>query len=145
VVKRLDEIAQIENLPKATVMEKLIMGYTPVPAVIVPGEFRHIAPGEIQRLNKIKPYSITVSVSWNKSIGMPYKIWKSWKQGLITQEEFTRQYIERLMLPDAQVEIERLKKLRETNDVYVTSFESDDGRSMRKIFVDFVNGKIVWK
>jgi len=146
---RLDEIALIENLPKSRIMEKLIMNYTPVPAPEVPGEFKTIYVSEIQRLTKIKPYAVVVSLYWNKKLGYPYKVYHAFRKGLeegtITPAEFQRKYIERLMLPDAQEEIAHLRKLRENNDIYITSFEREEEGSLRKIFVDFVNGKITWK
>lgn len=142
---RLDEIAMIENLPLNTLMEKLILNYTPVPAPEIPGEFKTVYAPYIRRLKKLKPYVIAISVLWNSKIGMPYKIRKELKEGKITIQEFTRKYIERLMLPDAQEEIARLRKLKETQDIYITCFNVNEEGSMRKIFVDFVNGKIVWK
>jgi hypothetical protein len=142
---RLDEIAMIENLPTNTIVEKLIMNYTPTPAPNIPGEFKAILSPQIQRLRKLKPYAVIVGLHWNKKLGMPYKAHNDLKEGRITLKEFTRNYIERLMLPDAQEEIVRLRKLRESNDIYIASFEFEEEGSIRKIFVDFVNGKLTWK
>lgn len=144
VIDKIHECAVIENLPKNIILEKIIMGYTPTPAPKIPGEFKTITMWEIYRLHKIKPYAVIVSVQWNKLLGFPPKIYHTMKKEM-SPAEFQRKYIERLMLPDAQEEIARLKKIRESHDVYVASMEVNEEGSMRKIFVDFVNGKIVWK
>jgi len=151
---KLDLIADIENLPKETVLEKLIMNYTPVPAEVKPGEFRAMYMSHVTRLRKIKPQAITVliphtpkhdqAVPFNK-LAIPYKVYKDYWEGRITWDEYKRQFIERWMLPDAQAEIARLRKLRETQDVYIVGFERDEEHSIRKMFVDFLNGKLVWK
>jgi len=143
--RRLDEISLIENLPKNIIIEKLIMNYTPVPSPEIPGEFRVIYMREIPGLLKLKPYAIIVSVYQNKKLGVSRKLYREYRDSKISQVEFTRLYIERLMLPDAQREIKKLRKLQENHDVYITSFEREEEGSIRKIFVDFVNGKLVWK
>lgn len=144
VMTRLDEISLIENIPKSIMMEKLIMSYTPIPAVLVPGEFKSIYISNIQRLKRIRPYAITVCVHGNNLLGFNYKEYLKMRKEL-TPVDFQKKYIERLMLPDAQTEIARLRIFQETHDVFITSFERDEEGSMRKIFVDFVNGKIAWK
>lgn len=145
VLTRLDEITLIENIPKNKLIEKMIMGYVPVPALMIPGEFRSIYINEVHRMRRLKPHAIVISLYWNSKLGMPLKIRNELRDGIITIEEFQRKYIERLMLPDAQEEITRLRKLKETNDVFITSFEPREEKSMRKIFVEFINGRLVWK
>ncbi len=144
LIDRLYEIAVVENIPKNLLLEKMIANYIPIPAPQIPGEFKTIAITEIQRLHKVKPYAIIVSVSWNKKLGFPPKVYHPMRKEM-SHAEFQRKYIERLMLPDAQEEIAYLKKMRESHDVYITSFEVAEEGSMRRIFVDFVNGKITWK
>ena len=145
MIKRMDEIASIENLPKNKIIEKMIMGYVPIPAPIAPGEFVSIYMSDVHKLLKLKPYTIIISVYKNGKIGMPYKMYRGLRDGIISINEFQRKYIERLMLPDAQEEIVRLRKLRESNNIYIASFEKKDEGSMRKMFVDFVNGDLLWK
>jgi len=142
---RLDEIAMVENLPKNTIIEKLIMNYVPIPAPKIPGEFRSMYMANIRRLLRTKPHAVITSLYPNGKIGVPVKLYMEKRDGVISIKEFQRKYIERLMLPDAQAEILRLRKLRETNVVYVGSFEGEEEGSMRQIFVDFVNGKLTWK
>ncbi len=145
VIKRIDEIASIENLPKNKLIEKMVMGYVPVPAPIAPGEFISVYMSDVHKLLKLKPYTIIISVYKNGKIGMPYRMYREFRDGIIPLKEFQRKYIERLMLPDAQEEIARLRKLRESNNIYIASFEKEDEGSMRRMFVDLVNGKLVWK
>ncbi len=139
------EIATIENMPEARLLEKMITNYIPVPAILAPGEFRSIGVQRSRTLNKLKPGTIIVSVFWNTKIGIDYKFWRAWRANEVTWEEFQRKYIERLMLPDAQEEIARLRKFAESQDVYITSWEADEEHSMRKIATDFINGKATWK
>ncbi len=149
VKARLYELSFIEKLPPNIMLEKIISQYVPTPAPETPGEFKTIQMTAIRQLNNLKPYSIVISVQWNTKLGFPPKLYhpllKDRKEGKITPSEFQRIYIERLMKPDAQEEIAHLKKLRESHDIYITSFEIKEEGSMRQIFVDFVNGKIVWK
>lgn len=144
-IKKLHEIEAIENVPTVKILERLIMSYTPVPAILKEGEFKSIPSSSVNILKKIKPYAIVVSLFWNKKIGIDFKIWKDMREGRMSKEEFQRTYIEKLMLPAAQEEIKRLKKLKTTNDVYITSWEGNAEFTMRQIFLDFVSGKLVWK
>lgn len=143
---RLYEVADIENLPKETVLTKMIMSYVPTPAPKIPGEFKSIRITNIQGMNKVNPYAIVVSVQWNKLIGPPVKIYRQFRAKKISPGEFKRKYIERLLLPDAQEEIINLRRLCESHDIYITSFEILEENSARQIFIEFVNGgSAIWK
>ena len=145
VMMRLDEIMDIENLSKSKMLEKIIMTYSPTPVVSENGIFKPVDMRHIRTVQKMKPYAIVVSVWWNGKLGIDYKTYIEYKENKITWEQFTRKYIERLMLPDAQEEIKRLMKLKESNDIYIVSWEADEDHSIRRLFVDFVEGKLVWK
>ncbi len=144
VIDKLDKSAMIENIPRNILLEKIIATYVPIPSPKIPGEFKVIRMSDISRLQRINPYAVVVSVSWNKKLGFPMKVYHQMRNGM-SSAEFQRKYIERLMLPDAQEEITYLKKITESHDVYITSFEMKEENPMRRIFVDFVNGKIIWK
>lgn len=144
VMKRINEIVDIENTTKQKLIQKMVENYVPIPAIIQEGEFRTILQRTVGSLYRVKPHAIVACASICGKIGMPLKVFHAWRHGIITWEEFRRKYIERLMLPDAQEEIKRLKKLRQSQDVYISSWETDEEHSMRKIFVDFVSGKLVW-
>jgi len=145
VLERLQEIELIENLPREKLITKMITNYVPVPVPRIPGEFKCITTHQAKKIKNRCPYTITVSPYRNKKIGLNDDIWKQWKNGEISWEEVQRKYLERLLLPDAQAEIQRLKKLQETQDVYITSWEVEEEQSLRKLFVDIMNGKIIWK
>ncbi len=154
VRRKLDIIADTENLPKELVLEKLIMNYTPVPVEVKAGEFRTMSMSDVTRLRKIKPQSIIVlipqtprgnhDVPYNK-LAVPYRVYEDYWNERITWGEYTRKFIERWMLPDAQTEITRLRKLRETQDVYIVGFEREEEHSIRRMFADYLNGVICWK
>ncbi len=150
VRRKLDLIADTENLTTEQVLEKLIVNYTPAPAEVKAGEFRTIYMSDITRLRKIKPGALIVLIpttprrKCKSKLSLPYEVHVGFRGGKITWGEYKRQFIERWMLPDAQAEIARLRKLRETQDVYITGFERDEEHSIRRMFVDFVNGKLVW-
>lgn len=150
VKTKLDLIADVENLTKEQVLEKLIVNYTPVPVEVKAGEFRTINMSDIVRLRRTKPSVLVVLIPHTpryrckSALSLPYEVYTEFRDRKITWEEYKRQYIERWMLPDAQAEIARLRKIRETQDVYITGFERDEEHSVRRMFVDFVNGKLVW-
>lgn len=149
VMQRLNDISDIENIPKYTMMEKIIMAYIPTPPTTTEGEFIPIHACEIKRHRKTHPDAIYVSVSTNMQngtlLGLPYRIWLQYKGGEISWDMVKRLYLERLQLPDAQARIEELKKYKKTQNVYVASFESDEEHSMRKVFMDYITGKLIWK
>jgi len=149
VMRRLDDISDIENIPKEIIMEKMIMAYFPVTPITTEGEFIPIQASEIKRHRKTHPNAIYVGVSTNVQngtlLGLPYRIWLDYKGGKITWDMVRRLYLERLQLPDAQKRIEELKKFKKTQNIYISSFESDEEHSMRKVFMDYITGKLVWK
>jgi uncharacterized protein YeaO (DUF488 family) len=144
VYNRLDEISFIENKNKDTIIEKMILNYTPIPAVIAEGEFRCVYANEVKILMRLNPFATVVSVYRNALIGRSREDMKELKDGKISWNEFKRRYVERLNKPDAIKEITRLRKLKTTQDIYITSFERIEEFSLRKLFVDYVNGKLIW-
>jgi uncharacterized protein YeaO (DUF488 family) len=141
---RLDKIANTENTTRELLVEKMINMYTPVPTVLKEGEFRCIYMSEIHNLQKLYPYAAVVSLYRNALIGRSYDQMKEFKDGKISWGEFRRKYVERLNMPDAIAEIARLRQLKKTQDIYITSFERQEEFSLRKLFCDYVNGKLVW-
>jgi len=148
-MKRLDDLSNIENVPKYLLLEKLIMAYEPVPCIPTEGQFIPIQTNEIRQFRKTHPYALFISVSTNinngTTLGLPYHIWLDYKGGKINWDTVKRLYLERLQLPDAQKRIEELKQYVKTQNVYVSSFESNDERSMRRVFMDYITGKLIWK
>lgn len=147
VMSRFVEMSIIENLSQNKFLEKIILNYKPVPATMESGFFRYIKFQEIKTLRRIKPYAMIVSISPSKSTGISDEIWSMIKNRNVSVEEFQRKYIERLMLPDAQERIKELIKLSQSRDIYITSMKdsTDEDYSLRKTFVDFVNGDLIWK
>ncbi len=145
IYRRLDELAHIENMPRERLLEKMISSYVPTSAVLNEGEFRAIYMNEIRNLQRLHPYAAVVSVFRNSKIGCDEESRKQWRDGYLTWNELKRLYIERLNMPDATEEIARLRELKKTQDIYITSVERVEEFSIRKLFVDFVNGKLIWK
>jgi len=143
--ERFVEIAHIENVSQERLLEKMIDIYVPTPAVFIEGEFKCIYVREIQTLQRLHPYAAVVSVHRNALIGPSEELRREWRDGKISWDELKRKYIERLNMPDAIEEIARLRQLKKTQDIYITSFERNDEFSIRRLFVDYVNGKLVWK
>jgi hypothetical protein len=139
------EIAHLENIPQERLLENMISAYVPTPAVLQEGEFRCIDIHEVTTLQKLHPFAAVVSVGRNSKIGIDEEIRKQWRDEKISWDELKRKYIERLNMPDAREEIERLRQLKKTQDIYITSFERFEEFSMRKLFIDYVNGKLIWK
>jgi uncharacterized protein YeaO (DUF488 family) len=137
-------MAFIENTTREILVEKMIAKYIPTPAVIAEGEFRYIYINEVKNLVRINPFAAVVSLYRNALIGRDYVEMKELKEGKISWNEFKRKYIERLNMPDAIKEIARLRKLKTTQDIYITSFERHEEFSLRKLFCDYVNGKLIW-
>lgn len=148
-MQRLDEISDLENIPKPIVLEKMIMAYVPTPTVIEEGEFIPINACEVKRVRKTHPCAIYVSVSTNFNdgtlLGLPYNVWLDYKGGTISWDILKRLYLEKLQSPDAQARIEELKRYKKTQNIYVVSFEGEEEHSMRRVFVDYMNGKLIWK
>lgn len=142
---RFQELADVENISQEKLLEKMIDAYRPTPAVIAPGEFRCITMNQIKSIQRLHPYAAVVSVHRNAKIGVDEEMRRQWRDGKITWDELKRKYIERLNMPDAQEEIKQLKQLKKTQDIYITSIERHEDFSMRKLFVDFVNGNLIWK
>lgn len=144
VYERLQNMAFVENTTREILMEKLIMNYQPTPAIVKEGEFRCVYMNEVKNVMRLNPFAISISLYRNSLIGRSYEEMKELKEGKISWNEFKRKYIERLNRPDAIAEIARLRKLKTTQDVYITSFERNEEFSLRRLFVDYVNGKLVW-
>jgi len=142
--ERLQKMALIENTTREKLLEKMIANYSPTPAIIAEGEFRYIYANEVKNLMRINPFIIVISLYRNALIGRNREEMKELKEGKITWNEFKRKYIERLNMPDAIEEIARLRKLKTTQDIYITSFERHEEFSIRKLFCDYVNGKLIW-
>ena len=142
---RFQEMANIENVSQERLLEKMIDTYVPTPAVLAEGEFKCIYMSEIPLLQRLHPYAAVVSTHRNSLIGIDEELRRQWRDGKISWDELKRKYIERLNMPDAVEEIVRLRQLKKTQDIYITSFERSDEFSIRRLFVDYVNGKLVWK
>ena len=145
VYRYFNAIAHLENIPSEKLLEKMINTYVPTPAVIAEGEFRCIYINDIEHLQRMYPYAAVISVHRNSKIGINEEERKQWRDGKLSWDELKRKYVERLNMPDAIEEIARLRQLKKTQDIYISSFERIEEFSMRKLFVDFVNGVLEWK
>jgi len=143
--QRLYDIARIENITLKIALEKAIQAYVPIPSQEIPTEYRLTTLQNLKRLYKNNPHAIVITPNYNTVIGIDHKTWKSYKDGIITLDKFKRIYLERLLMPDAQEEIKKIKELSKTNIIYITSWEKDEECSLRKLFKDYLEGKLIWK
>ncbi len=146
---RLDELSELENIPKPKKKKKMINEYVPSNSKRKAGVLRSIYITEIKRVRKNNPYALFLNVTPNPhngvAIALDYNTWLAHKGGKISWDNIKRSYVESLQKPEAIKKMEEIRKYLLSNDVYITSFERDEEHCMRKLFIDYMNGVLVWK
>lgn len=140
VKRKLDKICLVENTYPDRVVQELIWGYEPVPVEKKPGVLKSVCLQRARILRQHTPGAFLFMVTTrHPKLGQHRETLDDYNNGLLTWDQYTRAYLDRLKEPDAQAEIRLLQEYAKTRDVYITSFEGDDEKSLRRLLVDYAN------
>lgn len=138
VISKLSEMAFIENTTPTILLEKLILAYTPIPYKCSYGEFKETTMNQAKVLRRTKPQSIIIGLNNNGKVGYKNSDMIRYKNGEMSWEELKQRYVARLIESDSTEEIKRLLQFKKSNDIYITSVEPDNEKTLRKVFINFV-------
>lgn len=143
--RKFHEICALEYETPARMIIKLVKEHV----VVLPkvGEFKFIPiyGRNVQSVRRTIPNIYIVSLISDPAISPDWETWTAYKEGIIIMEEFKRKYVEKLMGPVAQKRIEELKHMNKIRNIYIMDFSRDGKNTLKEIFIDFVEGKLLWK